>query len=598
MKFRFLLISFLAGLHPLHAQSYSTKTLKEIKAVENSLSGRIKIEGRPDHNIYDRMAYYNVKGVSIAVVHNYKVVWAKGYGWADEEEKRPVTPAILFEPGSISKSLNAVGVLKLVRDKKLDLYTDINVYLTSWKFPYDSVSKGRKITLAQLLSHSAGLTVHGFPGYDLTAPIPTVPQILDGTPPANTPAVRSLAAPGTLTKYSGGGTTIAQLVISDVTHQPYDVFMYEQVLKPIGMIHSFYTQPPPEQKRHLCASGYHADGSPVRHKFHVYPEQAAAGLWMTPSDLCNYIIEIQLAYQGKSAKVLNRKMTKLLLTPYNDKAAALGVFVQQYGNTGYFQHSAGNDGFSGQYFGSLEGGNGVAVFINSDNPDILPEIVNSVAQVYKWPDFYKPAYKKIVTVPEHTLRQYEGVYLYGNTWAIVLKKDSALYLIDDGRHSEMYLTSPGNFFATEFTAEGEFVTDDKGSVSGYKRKANDQQLQPARKITNADTLHLAKNQLNEIGWYLLENKNPVAATVYIRRGLELYPGDLLLLGNLAHCYLFSNRYDEAIAIYQGHLSEQITPYFTWQEMIQQDFLALKKAGYDTSIMKKVLAETDISIEGF
>ncbi|MBK9104398.1 MAG: beta-lactamase family protein [Saprospiraceae bacterium] len=149
------------------------------------------------------MAYYHVQGLSIAVVHDYKVAWAKGYGWADKKERKPVTPETLFEPGSISKSLNAVGLLKLVQDQKLDLHTDINTYLTSWQFPYDSISHGKKITLAQLLSHSAGLTVHGFPGYDLSAQIPTVPQILDGEYPANTPPVRSAFEPGIRFQYSG-----------------------------------------------------------------------------------------------------------------------------------------------------------------------------------------------------------------------------------------------------------------------------------------------------------------------------------------------------------------------------------------------------------
>ena len=118
-------------------------------------------------------------------------------------------------------------------------------YLTSWKFPYDSVSNNKKITLAQILSHSAGLGVHGFPGYDLLAKIPTVPQVLDGVPPANTSAVRSEMEPGLKFQYSGGGTTIAQLIVSDVAKQPYDVYMYANVLKPMGMVNSFYTQPPP-----------------------------------------------------------------------------------------------------------------------------------------------------------------------------------------------------------------------------------------------------------------------------------------------------------------------------------------------------------------
>ena len=131
-------IVFFCALAIASAQTPYPKAVNEqIKQVENSLAGRFVVNGKAN-NILDRMAFFKVKGLSIAVVQNYTVVWAKGYGWADKAEKRPVTTSTLFEPGSISKSLNAVGVLKLVQDKKLDLHTDINDYLRSWKIPYDS----------------------------------------------------------------------------------------------------------------------------------------------------------------------------------------------------------------------------------------------------------------------------------------------------------------------------------------------------------------------------------------------------------------------------------------------------------------------------
>ena len=178
-----LLITLGLSVQFLLAQTpYSKEVGEQIKQVENHLAGEVKIYGVKDNNILDRMEFYKVKGLSIAVIQNYKIVWAKGYGWADEEEKRPVTTATLFEPGSISKSFNALGILKLVQDTKLDLNTDINTYLKSWKFPYDSLAGNKKITLANLLSHTAGLTVRGFPGYNRKDTIPALPQILDGSP--------------------------------------------------------------------------------------------------------------------------------------------------------------------------------------------------------------------------------------------------------------------------------------------------------------------------------------------------------------------------------------------------------------------------------
>lgn len=377
-KFCFTFLFFLY-LAPAFAQKPDSKAINEqILKVENNL---------PGGNIAERMKHYKVKGLSIAVVKNHQIVWAKGYGWADEKTKLPVTTSTLFEPGSISKSLNAIGVLKLVQDGKLNLNRDINEYLTSWQFPYDSLSNGVKITLSHLLSHTAGVSVYGFPGYDQKSKIPTIPEILDGKAPANTPPVRSVSEPGLGFQYSGGGTIISQLIITDVSQKSYDRFMHQNVLKPMGMTHSFYTQPPAKGKMKNIATGYSADGIEVENKFYIYPEQAAAGLWTTPTDLAKYLIEIQLAYLGKSAKVLNQDMIRLHLTPYIDNSAALGTFIQERDGVKYFFHDAGNKGFRGLYFASVEGGDGLVVFVNSEDGNIIIELLNSVASVYGWKGF-------------------------------------------------------------------------------------------------------------------------------------------------------------------------------------------------------------------
>jgi hypothetical protein len=184
---------------------YSAAVAAKIKAVENNLWGWVQIDdSNAVWNIMDRMKFYRVKGLTIAVIHNHKIEWARGYGFADESEHRPVTVNTLFQAGSISKSLNSVGAMKLVQEKKLGLDEDINKYLKTWKFPYDSVSKGRVITLRNLLSHSAGLTIHGFPGYEVGDSLPSIYQVLNGQRPANTDAVRSMIEPGMFFIYEEG----------------------------------------------------------------------------------------------------------------------------------------------------------------------------------------------------------------------------------------------------------------------------------------------------------------------------------------------------------------------------------------------------------
>ena len=345
MKSFILSVAFLFVLFfSSNSYSQSADTTDKIKQVENNLTGPVQVEGDKPYTIAGQMANYNIKGVSVAVIHNYKLEWAKGYGWADEALKIPVTTQTLFQAASISKSLNSVGILKLVQDKKIDLYADINTYLTTWQFPYDSLSKGKKISVVNLLSHTGGLTVHGFPGYERGKDtIPAIVQILNGQKPANSPAIRSMYEPGLKSEYSGGGITISQLIVMDVTHQAYNKYMNDNVLKPLGMTSSTYTQPPVDVKPQLLATAYYIDGKEVPGKYHIYPEEAAAGLWTNPTDLAKYIIETQLAYAGRSDKVLSQQTTQLRLTPYIDKNAALGVFVDNADSTKYFEHSGANE---------------------------------------------------------------------------------------------------------------------------------------------------------------------------------------------------------------------------------------------------------------
>jgi CubicO group peptidase (beta-lactamase class C family) len=538
------------------------------------------------------MAYYKVKGLSIAVVDNYKVVWAKGYGWADEKEKRPMTTETLFKPGSISKSLNAVGVLRLAQDKKLDLNTDINAYLTSWKFPYDSLSKGKKITLSHLLSHMGGLSVYGgFPGYDIKGKIPTVPEILEGKGPANTPPVRSLFEPGLQFQYSGGGVIISQLIITDVTHQSYEKFMYDSVLKPMGMTHSFYSaQPPAGNKLNSIATGYTKDGAEAEATWRVYPEQAPQGLWTTPTELCNYIVELQLAKEGKSSKVLNQQMAQMQLTPTVDAVAALGLFIDTRGETKYFQHDALNPGFCGVFYGSIESGKGVAICLNSDDARIMKEVLNSVATVYKWKDFYNPVFKNEISVPENIFEKYMGIYRYDNNLASVFKKQDGYYFWTAGIDTKMHFTSEKEFFNQEFQSEKTFVSDASGNVTGYLRKIGDKTYPASVKIENADTITVSIDEIMGISRHLLETKQYDKAINFLNRGLVLEPGNLPVTLNLAHTYLFKNEYEKAIKLYKENLNKEVSPGSPVKDFLKEDFVYFKKTGFDKSLMDKVLAD--------
>jgi CubicO group peptidase (beta-lactamase class C family) len=461
-----LLIIIIAGLSGklFSQENYSPEVMARISKVENNLGSWYRIEGEKPFNILERLKFHNIPAVSIAVVKDYKIDWVKAYGMADVSSNTPANTQTLFQAASISKSLNGVGAMKLVQAKKLDLNSDINNYLSSWKFPYDSASGNKRITLANLLSHSAGLTVHGFPGYEVTDSLPTVYQVIDGKSPANTKAVRSQFAPATRVQYSGGGTTISQVIISDVSKKPYNRYMYEEVLMPLGMTSSFYDQPAPAAKRAILATGYQANGNEIKGKYHVYPEQAAAGLWTNPTDLAKYIIEKQLSYQGKSSKVLSQEITRLRLTPVIDKEAALGAFIMTKGNATYFSHGGSNEGFRCQYFGDLENGNGVVVMVNSDNGAILNEIINSVASVYGWKEFYNPVVKKLATVSNDVLKSYTGKYELNPGFNLTISLDGNQLKAGATNQPtfDIYPEAENQFFVKLFDAKLEFLkTDDK-----------------------------------------------------------------------------------------------------------------------------------------
>jgi len=563
-------------------QKYSKEVNEQIARVENGVSGNLVIDGKL-YSIAERMKHHNVQGVSIAVIDNYKIVWAKGYGYADKKEGRKVTVNTLFEPGSISKSLNAVGILKLAQQGKLDLYQDINQYLVTWKFPYDTVSHGKKITTAQLLTHTAGLGVHGFPGYHRDSVLPSIIDILDGRAPSNTWPVRSVMEPGIESRYSGGGTVITQLMLTDITKQPYEQYMREQVFRPLGMTNSSYNQPPPASQRKNLVTAYKSNGDEVPGKYYVYPEKGAAGLWTTPTDICKYLIEIQLAYQGKSSKVLNQEMATLHVTPYKNDVA-MGTFIQNRNGEKYFVHSASNEGFVGYFLAGLTNGKGVALFVNSDNGYVLLELLNSVASVYDWKGFGKPEQVTTVPVSDTIASKYPGEYITDGWYSEITKEKDGLYFWTDGLSSKMHFTSPTEFRNIELMGKKTFTFDSGGRVTGFTNTINGRVRATGQKITSLDTLKPRPGQSVFFGRHFLERKNYDKAIGYLSKGLESEPSDSMLVKNLAHSYLFKGDFNKAVELYRQYLKQgsEVT------KSLKDDFDYLRKAGFDESLIKRAI----------
>ena len=268
------------------AVAQSRPDSSRISRVVHGLRGNVQVASRPlrTWSLTDRMAQFKVPAVSIAVIANGRIAWARGFGVKETGTNDSVTAETLFQAASISKPVTATATMRLVAAGKLDLDTDVNQYLKSWRVPANRFTETEKVTLRRLLGHTGGLTVHGFPGYAATAPVPTLVQILNGEKPANTAAVRVDTTPGVLWRYAGGGTTVQQLLLTDQTGEPFPALMNRLVLAPIGMTRSTFEQPIPGSHRAGAARAHRGSGQMIPGRWHTYPEMAAAGLWTLQDD--------------------------------------------------------------------------------------------------------------------------------------------------------------------------------------------------------------------------------------------------------------------------------------------------------------------------
>ena len=390
--------------------------------IEHGLRPAVRLVDRADttFDLLERMRYYHVPGVSIAVVDGDRVVWAKGFGVKAFGGSEPVDTSTLFLAGSISKPVFATGVLKLVEEGKLDLDKDVNDYLRSWHLPESAFTRDQKVTLRRLLSHSAGLTVWGFPGYELGTAVPTVQQVLNGEKPANTPAVRNDTIPGARWRYSGGGITIAQLLATEVAGESFPELMRRLVLRPANMVHSTYENPPPPPSAKFTSSGHEKRDTVVPGGYHVYPEMAAAGLWTTASDLGRWGLSIMRACNGAAGGPLSPRMVKQMLTPQVEVPPSfsgaeksywgLGVELHGAGDSLRFSHGGRDEGFVADLVMWPARRRGIVIMTNGVSGGLLQEIERAFGAEYGLTTSTRVE-KRLAAVPASTLDSLPGRYL-------------------------------------------------------------------------------------------------------------------------------------------------------------------------------------------
>jgi len=380
----------------------TASTVDFIKKVETSLIPSVYIEGDATWSIEERMKHYGIPGVSIAVIHKGKIVWTKGYGVTDSINKSPVTDKTLFHASLLGMPLTAYAALGLVEQQKVVLDANVNRYLKSWKVPENEFTKEHKVTLKNLLNHSAGFGLHAIQGYTKGEPIPTLTQVLNGTAPAKNIPVVLNKEPEESIYISAAGYAIAQQMMVDIADKKFPELMHELVFQPLGMNNSTFNQTLSSVQSSRAATGYLTDGSMVKGKGHNYPVMAANGLWSTAEDLAKFVINIQQTLKGTSTKGLSKEMTELMLTPYGTSSYGPGFkyglgmqLIDKQGET-YLRHWGWNRGFFGQIAAHKDKEFAVVVLTNSTYPAFNEEVIRSVALAYDWENYVQVYQKKDV----------------------------------------------------------------------------------------------------------------------------------------------------------------------------------------------------------
>jgi CubicO group peptidase (beta-lactamase class C family) len=443
--------------------SVPTPSVVRARRLERDIRPLVVLKGtlvRPT-TIQQRMAFYNVPGVSLAFIDGGRIAWTRQYGLADRHSGRRVTEDTPFQAGSISKVVTALATLRLVREGKLSLDADVNTELVSWKIPDTPFTRTQKVTVRGLLSHNAGVTVHGFNGYTPGAPLPTRLQTLEGAPPANNPPITVDKPPGSGFRYSGGGYVILAQLIEDAAHEPYARFVDSRVLAPAGMRHSLIAAALP---MNAGARGYEA-GLAVPGGQMVLPES----LMSTPADLARLAIEMGYELEGRSDRILDQALMTQMLTR-QPGGSGLGVDVNRQDEERWFNKSGANTGFSALLLYYPDRRQGAAIMTNgSSQSGFVYEIAAAIAREYGWSGF-EQSVRNAVPVDAAYLKRFEGVWLADIEFRIGVKGD---HLFVQGgpfgpKAVDLYAQSPNSFFilSSGFTFDFDPKDADRAKLAG------------------------------------------------------------------------------------------------------------------------------------
>ena len=465
MNYRYkFMTAFLLPFLSMMCNGQTNNLAKEIEQIENGLMTSIIIKGKPipKFSIHDRMKYHKIHGLSIVFIENNEIKWARQYGVKEAGKSDPITRETMFQVGSVSKPVAAVVALSLVKQREIELDKDVKRYLKSWEIPDSKYLKEDSVTLRRILSHNAGITNHGFAGYQPNAEIPTLIQILNGEKPAKNKKIQVDTVPGSIWRYSGGGYTIMQQMLEDVSGITFGKLAQEQLFDKISMEHSTYSQPVVEEFADRTAKAHNVFGGPLNKNL-IQPELAAGGLWSTPNDLARLMIELMKEYEGKSDMILNKELATQMFKP-QFKNWSLGLSI----NKVHFSHSGSCEGFRTILSGNKDKGQGVVMMTNGENGDnLMREIMNSMAEIYDW-SYISQQEREVYDVDEDTYKKYSGKYQVNPqvNMEVRYEEDLLKVYINGDFLTTIYPESENKFFILEDRHVYTFILNEDGSVKG------------------------------------------------------------------------------------------------------------------------------------
>jgi len=557
-----------------------------IAEVENGLLPYVIIEGEPSFNLEERMKYYKVPGISVAVIKDYKVEWIKHYGVMDAELQDPVTDETIFNVGSLSKGVAALTVLSLVDEGKIELHQDVNEQLISWKIPENEFTKQNTVTPFLLMNHSGGTMYSPSFSY-LPENFPTILQVLKGESPAQFKPVVVDRIPGKEFMYSNAGYSTLQLLTTDVTGQTFPEVTKARVLKPLDLSNSTFQQPLPEDYVKNASAGHMNNGLPLEVKRYYYPHMAAGGLWSTTADYAKYVIELQKSFHGKSNKIISKELVKEMLSSHVSEQYGLGVFIRNFnGEKNYFGHLGDNKGFFAGFASHIRDGYGAVVFTNSQNgANLIREITRGISKVYNWENHLPEEYK-IVELTYENLDKYCGRYLIGSDDLFEIRKDQNKLFINRFDNAQLYHVGEEKFVTKfrdgylQFETDGDsissvvyYLSDELGRFvsepitcnnidSDFKipiELLNQGNFEEAAKLyrkiktKNPFDRYVSENRFNNLGYkYLGQNKYEEAMAVF-NLNVEFYPKSANSYDSLAEAYMKSDNRELAIINYNKSL---------------------------------------------